>query len=151
MSCFCAFFIDENYDLCISLAHVGDWWIHFIVPLNFTYVQNVAKGANDQDDWEHGRFGEQIVQSLDIGDNFTMNATPNNEEHCEFYVVCCERPLIEVGANGLRDDWGNSFKPKVVVVGVRYYQRLGMSYISLLVEALLILPSFGLHSKVCDA
>jgi hypothetical protein len=52
LSCFCAFYIDEDYERCKSLHHVGIWKVHFIVPLNPKYIQSVAEAANEEDDWK---------------------------------------------------------------------------------------------------
>ncbi len=60
------------------------------------------------------------------GDDFVMNATLGNEEGCEFYVVCCEKPLFEVDVDGLSDDQGNNFELGSVVIGGHYYQRWGL-------------------------
>jgi hypothetical protein len=57
------------------------------VPTNLTYIQSLVELANDEDEWEHGSNGEDIMQSLEIGNNFVVNATPSNEEDCEFYVT----------------------------------------------------------------
>jgi hypothetical protein len=82
-----AFCLDEDYENYISSHHVGDWRIHLLVPTNLTYIQSLAEATNDEDGWEHGGNGKNIVQSLEIGDNFVVNATPSNEEGCEFYVA----------------------------------------------------------------
>jgi hypothetical protein len=87
--------------------------------------KSVVKLANEEDDWEHGGDGDEIVQSLEIGDNFVVNATLGNEEDCEFYVACYEKLLFEVDVDGLTDDWGNTFEPWLIVVGGHYYQRWG--------------------------
>jgi hypothetical protein len=111
LSCFCAFCIDEDYQRCMSLHHARDWRVHFIVPLNPTYIYNVVEGVNEKNDWEHGGNGEEIVQSLKIGDNFSMNATPGNEVNCQFYIVSCEKSFFEVDVEGLSDNSGNTFEP----------------------------------------
>jgi len=62
LSCFCAFCINEDYERCTFLHHARIWKVHFIVPLNPRYIQSVAERANEEDDWEHGGNGNEIVQ-----------------------------------------------------------------------------------------
>jgi hypothetical protein len=45
--------------------------------------------ANNEDNWDHGSDGLDIVQMLEIGDNFTINVAFGNEENYELYVACC--------------------------------------------------------------
>ncbi len=111
-SCFCAFYINEDYERCTSLHHVGIWKVHFIVPLNLKYIQSVVKVTNEEDDWEHGGNGDEIIQSLKIGDNFVVNVALGNEEDREFYVACCEKTLFEVNVDCLTNDLGNMFEPR---------------------------------------
>jgi hypothetical protein len=61
LSCFCAFCIDEDYERCIFLHHVGDWRIYFIVPLNPAYIQNVVERVYENDGWEYGGNGDEII------------------------------------------------------------------------------------------
>jgi hypothetical protein len=61
LSCFCAFYINEDYERCTSLHHVGDWIIHFIIPLNPAYIQNVVEGVYENDGWEYGGNGDEII------------------------------------------------------------------------------------------
>jgi hypothetical protein len=68
LSCFCAFCINEDYERCTSLHHARIWKIDF--PLNIRYIQSVVEGVNEEDDWEHGGNGDEIVQPLDIGKFF---------------------------------------------------------------------------------
>lgn len=93
------------------------------MPTNPTYIQSFVEIANDEDEWEHGGNGEDILQSLEIGDNFVVDATLGNEEDCEFYVTYCKKLIFEVSADGLNNDWGNSFELGYIVIGGRYYQR----------------------------
>jgi len=58
--CCCAFCINEDYVNCTSLHHVEDWKIHFLIHLNPSYIQSVAKGANDEEDWQHGGNGVKV-------------------------------------------------------------------------------------------
>jgi hypothetical protein len=95
------------------------------VPTNPTYIQSLIKASNDEDEWEHGGNEEDIVHLVEIGDNFVINTTLGNEEACEFYVACCKKPIFELGANGLSDDWGNLFELGFVVIGGCHYQRWG--------------------------
>jgi len=126
LSCFCAFYVNEDYERCTFLHHVGIWKVHFIVLLNLKYIQSVVEATNEEDDWEHGGNGDEIVQSLKIEDNFVVNTTLGNEEdHHKSYVACCEKPLFEVNVDGLTDDWGNMFEPRSIVVRGRHYQRWG--------------------------
>ncbi len=67
------------------------------------HILRVAEG-NEENDGEHGGNWKEIVQSLEIGDNFAMNATPSNEENCQFYITCYEEPFFEVDENSLSDD-----------------------------------------------
>jgi len=123
--CFCAFCLDEDYETYISSQHVGDWCIHLLVPTNPTYIQILVEAPNYEDEWEYGGNGKDIIQSVEIGNNFAINATLGNEKDYEFYVTCCEKPIFEVGANGLSNDWGNSFESRFVVIGGCHYQRWG--------------------------
>jgi hypothetical protein len=93
------------------------------MPTNPTYIQSFVEITNDEDEWEHGGNGEDIVQSLEIGDNFVVDATLGNEEDCEFYVTYYEKLIFEVSADGLNNDWGNSFELGYIVIGGCYYQR----------------------------
>ncbi len=99
---FCLGEDDENF---ISLHHVEDWWIHFIVPLNLSYIEVIVEEVNDEGDWEHRGNGGEIVLLLEIKDNFSMNVVLSNEKGCEFYVACCKKPIfVDVGVASLYDD-----------------------------------------------
>jgi hypothetical protein len=74
-------------------------------------------------------------------------------------VACCEKPLFEVGVDGLNDDWGKFFEPWLVVIGGHYYQRWGpsnrgdgVSYISLFEQGLVLKKSSSsLCIEFCNA
>jgi hypothetical protein len=44
--------------------------MHFVVPLNLSYIEAIIEEANDEGDWEHTCNGGEIVLLLEIRDNF---------------------------------------------------------------------------------
>ncbi len=111
---------------------------HFIVPLNLSCTKAIIEEANDKGDWEHKGNGGETVLLLEIKEFFSMNVVISNEKGCEFYVACSKKPIfVDVGVASLNDDWGNTFKPRIVVIGKQYYQKWGhikhggMSFVNL--------------------
>ncbi len=90
--------------------------------MNLSCIKVIIEEANDEGDWECRGNGGEIVILLEIEEFFSMNVVLSNEKGCEFYVACSKKPIfVDVGVASFNDDWGNTFEPRIVVIGKHYY------------------------------
>lgn len=71
-----------------------------------------------------GSNGDDLVATLETGDNFVVNAAADNEEGVNFYVICCICGL-HVVKEAFTDAWGTSFEAGDMVVLGKYYRKWG--------------------------
>jgi hypothetical protein len=65
-----------------------------------------------------------LVSTLDVGDNFAMNAKADNLEGHDFWIILCTRPLHQA-KRAFKNKWGTSFELGDEVVVDLYYQKWG--------------------------
>jgi hypothetical protein len=56
LACFYEYYLDEEWELCVNMAHIGWWWLELLQPSNVTSIQNL--NVIDQVD---------VGQELDFG------------------------------------------------------------------------------------
>jgi hypothetical protein len=78
-------------------------------------------------EWRHGVDGDELATSLEVGDNFVVNAEEGNNEGQEFWIMCYTKPLHKL--NGpLNCKWGMNYNERDEVVVGKYCEKWGNSY-----------------------
>jgi hypothetical protein len=83
--------------------------------------------------WDYDVDGDVIVVTLDIGDNFVINAEAGNSKNADIWLICYTKPFHQVRRT-FTNKWGTSFIVGDVVVAGLYYQRWGHWIIICIVE-----------------
>jgi hypothetical protein len=93
LACFCEYYLDEEWELCVNVAHIGCWWLETLQPLNVTSSQNlnVINQTYVGQELDFGSNGESLATSLEAHDNFVVPIEDGNDEGVKFYIMCCER------------------------------------------------------------
>jgi hypothetical protein len=100
--------------------------LEVLVPLNAAYVRNVQLSEFLVDDWHDvGVNGTYFESILEVGDNFVVAASPNNEENVDFYVLMCTRKVYTCKTTFVCK-WGEKFIPGDLVLEGLYYQKYGL-------------------------
>ena len=126
LACFCFSCIEGNWEECENRAWAGDWMLEVLVPLNAAYVRNVQLSEFSVDDWHDvGVNGTYFASILEVGDNFDVAASPDNEENVDFYVLVCTRKVYTC-KDAFVCKWGEEFIPGDLVLEGLYYQKYGL-------------------------
>lgn len=78
------------------------------------------------EDQEYGVDGTELAMTLDMGDNFVVNAEVGNNENADYQIICCTKHLHKV-RKAFKCQWGIEFEGDDVVTG-KYYQKWGNLY-----------------------
>ena len=85
LTCFCFSCIEGSWEDSENRAWAGDWVLEVLMPLNAAYVQNVQLQEFSVDDWHDvGVNGLYFASILDVGDNFFVAASLENDENVDF-------------------------------------------------------------------
>ena len=126
LACFCLFCFDGKWEDCINLHWTGPWMSRYLQPENAAHVRNLMM-APESNVWACDASGETILAStLDIGDNFAVNAAEGNSEGADFWVINCTKTMHAV-KYAFTCKWGTSFEVGDEIVAGFYYQRWGTS------------------------
>ncbi len=71
-------------------------------------------------DWEYGVDGDELAMTLDLGDNFIVNAKVDNNENVDLWIICCTKHLNKVKKT-FKCEWGIEFEEGDDVVAGKYY------------------------------
>ena len=78
--------------------------------------------------------GEELPSLLEVGDNFAIMASSNNDKGVDFYLICCSKGVHNIKVLFMCD-WITSFETRNKIVCGTYYQKWGhadsLSYILL--------------------
>jgi len=69
---------------------------------------------------------DNVVNYLELDDNFVVNVKEGNNESVEFFFVLCMQ-LVHTMEKDFTCEWGTKFKSGDVVVVGKYYQKWGSS------------------------
>jgi hypothetical protein len=69
---------------------------------------------------------DELGATLEVGDNFIVNAKEGNDEGASFWLILCIEPLHKVKAPFI-DNWGSSYEEGDDVVEGLYYQKWGIN------------------------
>jgi hypothetical protein len=108
--------LDEEWEFCVNVAHIGWWWVEILQPLNVTSIQNL--NVIDQVDvgQELDFRWESLIIMLEVSDNFVVSAKDGNEEGVDFYIMCCERLPFTLDVGVGLDLWDATYSAWEVVV-----------------------------------
>jgi hypothetical protein len=86
-----------------------------------------VSSAFKEDDWdEFGLNGKYFASIRELGDNFAISATVDNEENVDFYLLVCTRKMYTY-TKAFRCKWGESLEVGDEIIEGRYYQKYGIS------------------------
>ncbi len=68
--------------------------------------------------------GNELATSLEVGNNFAINAEEGNSEGQELWVVCCTKPLHML-TSPLKCNWGMKYNVGDKIVAWKHYKRMG--------------------------
>ena len=109
LACFCFSCIQERWEACENRAWVGGWMLEVLVPLNSAYVGNVQLQEFSVDDrHDVGVNGSYFASILEVGDNFTVAVSPDNEENVDFYILVCTKK-VHTCNTAFVCKWGEGF------------------------------------------
>ena len=74
--------------------------------------------------WSNGLDGDLLAHTLDVGNNFAINATRGNSENADFWLIYCMR-TVHVVKKAFTFKWGTEFDIDNEVVSGYYYQKYG--------------------------
>jgi hypothetical protein len=130
LACFCVFCIDNKWSRCINLKWTGEWQPKFLQPADQEFVRRMMMEGSDGVCLEGVSSGEQLAATLDIGDNFAVNASKGNDEGVDFWIIICTKALHTV-KDSFTDKWGTAFDVDDEVVAGVYYQKYHDNYVLL--------------------
>ena len=119
LSCFCSMCLDEAWDKCINLSIVEPWKLQKLEPER---QDDIEEDAHSNDIVYYNQH-QDLAILLEVGDNFAVLKSPQNEDLEDYYIVVCKQGktlLKEV----VRDGWGNNFNVGESVVYGNYYAKL---------------------------
>lgn len=77
LACFCEFCTDNTWDSCPNRRWTGAWTMKILQPQNTEFVRNQM--LSDWDGlWSYGVERDLLAQTLDVGNNFAVNAARGN-------------------------------------------------------------------------
>jgi hypothetical protein len=124
LSCFCVFCLDSTWSECENMSWTGEWEPRYLQPENTSFIRDcLASGGDDmwgnyQDD------AELLAATVDIGDNFALNAAKGNSEGCDYWIINCTKALHSVKV-AFQCKWGEEFEVGDEALAGIYYQRWG--------------------------
>lgn len=130
LACFCVFCIDNKWSSCINVKWTGEWEAKFLQPASPEFVRKMMFGEWDGLCFNASTGNEHLAATLDIADNFVVNAAQGNDEGVDFWVVICTKPLHTL-KEAFTDKWGTSFDEGDEVVAGKYYQKYHENYVLL--------------------
>jgi hypothetical protein len=123
LACYCIFCLDHKWGDCENLQWSGSWTSKHLQP---SYTKAVLKKMifNWVGEPNYTPNANGFTTTLDVGDNFVVNAKIGNSKGMNFWTIYCSRPLHCVQKT-FKDKWGTYFElGDYVVVGL-HYQRWG--------------------------
>jgi len=77
-------------------------WVPRILQLVDTRSIHNAMYDDWDGKWDYSVDGNALTTTLEIGDNFAMNAEIGNLEGVDFWVVCCTKSMHIIRKEGAR-------------------------------------------------
>ena len=126
LACFCKSCLLENWDECPNRSWTGPWRSEHLQPANNNLVRRTMAENWQLHELQFGTDGDELSALLEVGDNFAVVASTDNDEGVEFFLICCSRGFHEVKV-AFTCHWGTSFQVGDKVVCGTYYQKWGRS------------------------
>jgi hypothetical protein len=123
LACFCTFCINGKWVDYQNLQWIGHWVPKILQLVDIGSVRNAMYDDWDGK-WDYNVDGIALATTLEIGDNFTMNAKIGNSQGVGFWVACCTKPVHTIRKEFI-NKWGTPFVVGDDVVTWLYYQRWG--------------------------
>ncbi len=82
LACLCGYYLDEDWELCVNVAHIGWQWLETLQPLNVTLVWNlnVIDQTYAGQELDFGSKWEYLVATLKTSDNFVVHVKDGIDE-----------------------------------------------------------------------
>jgi len=123
LPCFYTFYFDRKWVDCQNLQWIGHWVPKILQLVDTRSIRNAMYDCWDGR-WNYSVDRNALTTTLEIGDNFAVNAQIGNLEGVDFWVVCCIKPMHTIRKEFI-DKWGTSFAIGDDVVAGLCYQRWG--------------------------
>jgi hypothetical protein len=88
--CFCPACFKEQCEGCLNKAHVLPWWLIKLIPSNTRLVKKQMEEFDDPNEPKFGGDGEELLDLLQVGDNFFILAIEGNAKGVDFYILQCQ-------------------------------------------------------------
>jgi hypothetical protein len=113
---FRSYYLERQWSKCKNIRWTSKWVPKRLQPTDIRAIKNAMFDEWDGQ-WDYDVHGDVLAATLDIGDNFAINAKVGNLEDVDFWLVCCTKPLHQV-KKSFTAKWGTSFaEGDDVVVG----------------------------------
>jgi len=88
LACFCEYYLDEEWEFCVNVAHIGWWRLETLKSLNANsiHIFNAIDQANVGQKLDFGSNGESLVIALKPSDNFVVFIEHANDKGVDFYL-----------------------------------------------------------------
>lgn len=74
-------------------------------PSDVGALHQLLEANEDSQRWSYGRVDVDLVNDVEIGDNFMIPADEDNDEGVDFYILQCQGAKFEV-LEEFQDSWG---------------------------------------------
>ena len=103
---------------CEKKAYVAPWTVLKIQPRNVRLVTRQTTQEENEDNWEYEYDGDCMADLVQVGDNFAVAASENNDEGVSFYILQCQ-----IAKHIVQEDfdcvWEGTFKLETLSFVVR--------------------------------
>jgi hypothetical protein len=84
LACYCVFCMDSRWSECENLRLTREWEARYLQPEDTRFIRDCLMSGWD-DSWDNFQDdAEMLATTVDIGDNFVVNAVKGNSEECDF-------------------------------------------------------------------
>ena len=124
LSYFCGPCMEEDFVHCEKKAYVALWTVRKIQPRNVQIATRHMTQQENEDNWEYEYDGDCMADLVQVGDNFAVATSENNDEGVSFYILHCQTPK-HIEQEDFDCIWGGHFQVGDAVICVMYYQKWG--------------------------
>jgi hypothetical protein len=124
LACFCVPCLEEKFSQYEKQAYIQQWKVLKIRPHSVEYAAVQRMPDEEEDNWDYEYDDAAMADLVQVGNNFAVPATPDNDEGVLFYILQCLEPKRVVKEN-FECPWGGRFEVGDHVISTTYYQKWG--------------------------
>ncbi len=94
LACFCCFCMEKQWYACLCVQWTKDWRPETLKPKDTHFVQFIME--EEDINWDYGDDGNALATYLEIGDNFDINATIDNDEGQDSWFIGVQSLFIKL-------------------------------------------------------